>query len=133
MEGNWTVTYDGREVGHCHIRRIGLYYQFSSCCTRVSGQVCRLFLRCDDKEVDLGIFVPQEDRLLLEKRIAIKHLPMGRPAFSLRIAGQCNTEEGRFIPVCEDMPLQYLQKLRYARFAVRNGTVGILIKEQGCT
>jgi len=81
------------------------------------------------KEVDLGIFVPQEDRLILEKRIAIKHLPKGRPAFFVKITGQRNTEAVHFIPVCEDMPLQCLQKLHDARFTVRNGVVGILIKD----
>jgi len=129
LEGNWTVTYDGREIGRCEIHRLGLYYHFTSCCMRVSSQVTRLYLRCDGKEVDLGIFVPQEDRLILEKRIAIKHLPKGRPAFFVKITGQRNTEAVHFIPVCEDMPLQCLQKLHDARFTVRNGVVGILIKD----
>ena len=129
LEGNWSVTYDGREVGHCEIHRIGLYYHFTSYCVRVSSQVTRLYLHCDGKEVDLGIFVPQEDRLILEKRVAIKHLPKGRPVFSLIIAGQRNTEACHFIPVCEDKPLQCLHELRDARFAARNGVVGIIIKD----
>ncbi len=132
MEGSWTVTYDGKPIGHCKVQKAGLYYHFSSCCKSLSNQICRLHLRCDEKVVDLGIFVPQEGCLVLEKRLAIKNIPDGRPEFLLNVAGQSKRVEENFVPVCDDMPLPCLQKLHYARFAVRGGVPGIVIKDEGC-
>lgn len=132
MEGYWKVWFEGTEVGRCCVERKGLYYHFSSRCNCATDQIYRLRLSCNDKSVDIGVFVPCGDYLLLEKRIAIKNLPVGEPVFTVKLCKQTEREEGQFIPINENGPVLCLKELHRACFAVRDGVPGILIREEGC-
>ena len=131
LEGNWTVTYEGRAVGKCRIQKNGLYYHFNCRCELVSHQVCRLQVSCAGKRTDIGVLIPSDNCILLEKRIAAKHFQVGQPELTLMVSGEIGIEEC-FIPVREDVPMPCLQLLQKARFAVRDGVPGILITEKGC-
>lgn len=129
LEGIWNVTYAGHSAGTCKITRSGLYYKFSCHCKRVTEQVCRLKLECSGEQVDLGIVLPQEDYLLLERQIAVKNIPHGKPVFTLLVNGKTVPEGEQFIPVFEDQPICCLRQLSSARFALRDGIHGIIIKK----
>ena len=132
MEGNWTVTYDGRAVGSCTVCKSGLYYHIACSCNWISDRIYRLCLRIGGTVVDLGVLVPKDEGIALEKRLAIKQLPSGQPEFVVIPAGTVKAEDECFVPVYEDKAIPCLSKLTTARFAVRNGVAGIIV-EQGCT
>ena len=127
LEGNWTVTYDGRAVGSCTVCKSGLYYHFVCSCNWISDRIYRLCLRIGGTVVDLGVLVPKDEGIALEKRLAIKQLPSGQPEFVVIPAGTVNRKDECFIPVYEDKAIPCLSKLTTARFAVRNGVAGIIV------
>ena len=132
LEGNWTVTYDGRAVGSCTVCKSGLYYNFACSCNWISDRIYRLYLRIGGTVIDLGVLIPKGEGIALEKRLVIKQLPSGQPEFVVIPAGKVKAEDECFVPVYEDKAISCLGKLSTARFAVRNGVTGIIV-EQGCT
>lgn len=129
LEGNWTVTYDGRAVGSCTVCKSGLYYHFVCSCNWISDRICRLYLRIGGTGIDLGVLIPKDEGVALEKRLAIKQLPSGQPEFVVIPAGTVNRKDECFVPVYEDKAISCLGKLSTARFAVRNGVAGIIVEQ----
>ena len=129
MEGNWTVTYDGRAVGSCTVCKSGLYYHFVCSCNWISDRIYRLCLRIGGTGIDLGVLIPKDEGIALEKRLAIKQLPSGQPVFVVISAGTVKAEDECFVPVYEDKAISCLGKLSTARFAVRNGVAGIIVEQ----
>ena len=129
MEGNWTVTYDGRAVGSCTVCKSGLYYHFVCSCNWISDRIYRLYLRIGGTVIDLGVLIPKGEGIALEKRLVIKQLPSGQPEFVVIPAGKVKAEDECFVPVYEDKAISCLGKLSTARFAVRNGVAGIIVEQ----
>lgn len=128
MTGKWNVEWNGRKVGTCTVEQQGLYRRFVCRCGKTAQGICRLVMKCGDYTLDLGILVPVDGGFGLEKRIPVKNLPAGEPEFM--VAPQDCGRLPEFIPVRIGEPFAYLDRLREARFALRNGEPGILLDSE---
>ena len=114
-------------VGKVQVLREGLYYRFFCRC-RLSGDVvCRLAVRCGEKEENLGVVVPVGDGFGLDKRLPVKNLGEGEMTFFLMPKQE--RLEGKFIPIYPEEPFSYIARLKDAFLARQNGQIGVVIKE----
>ena len=115
------------KVGKVQVTREGLYYRFCCRC-RLSGDVvCRLAVRCAEKEENLGVLVPVGEGFGLDKRIPVKNLGEGEMEFFLMPKRE--DAQGKFVPICPEEPFAYIARLKDAFLARQNGQVGVVIKE----
>ena len=127
MEGNYPMYFGGRVIGRAEVKQEGLYYRFCCRC-RLSGDViCRVRVRCGDKEADLGVLIPEPEGFALNTRLPAKRFAGGKPEFSvLPQTGQLNET---FIPIRPEEPFAYIEKLKQAYLVTREGQLGALIRE----
>lgn len=117
----------GRAVGQAQMARQGLYYYFDCRC-QLSGEVMyRIQAKGDGEWENLGIPVPEKGTFTLRCRIAAKKL--GDGSISLRLVPKHSDLEGKFIPLSPEEPFQYLKRLQESVLQIRDGQVGILLKE----
>ncbi len=117
----------GRSIGVAQVRREGLYYCFDCRC-RLSGEVLyRLTVRCGERTENLGIPVPEGGRFVLRTRIPVKRL--GEGELLIRAEPKHGELGGKFIPLSPEEPFRYLRRLQDAFLQVRDGQVGIVIRE----
>ena len=127
MAGVVDITRGGRPVGQAAGFREGLYLYFDCRC-RLSGEtVCRIRVRCGEKEVALGIPVPEGRDFVLRKKLPAKKLGDGVPEFW--VAPKKVTLPENWVPVRAEEPFAYLSRLEDAYLEVRNGQVGISLRE----
>ena len=119
----------GKEpAGKVRVTREGLYYRFRCRC-RLSGDVvCRLAVRCADREENLGVLVPEGDGFSLDRHLPVKNLGEGEMSFFLMPKHE--GLRGEFIPICPEEPFAYIARLKDAFLARQNGQTGIVIKEK---
>ena len=123
----YAVMMGNQQAGKVLVRREGLYYRFCCRC-RLSGDVvCRLAVRCGEREENLGVLVPMEEGFGVDKRIPVKHLGEGEMEFFLMPKHDKIRET--FIPIYPEEPFAYIARLKDAFLARQNGQVGILLKE----
>ena len=125
MEGIWKVYYDNEVVGTCSVEQKGLYFCFLCHCMKVTTEICRLVVQCAGQIFDLGVMIPENGLLYISRNIPAKKLPKGQPMFCVRTEKQ--TDDGNFIPVREGEAFFHLSQLDKARFAGRNGKVGVIV------
>lgn len=121
----YDVFMDKKIVGHVCVTKEGLYTKFVCQCKLPDKELYRLILSCCDKEIDLGICLPQGECYTVNKNVPNKRIGEGKMEFyiaSKRI--KCN-----FIPIRIDAPFSYVSELENSRFAVKNGTYGILVAD----
>lgn len=126
-----THTYDillgGEPAGTAQVTREGLYYCFS-CRLRLSGEVMyKLVLQKDGNTVDLGIPAPQGGAFTLTTRIPAKRI--GDGPFLIRAVPKHAPVGTKFVPLKEDEPFCYLNRLNHAVFTRVNRQPGLLLKE----
>lgn len=126
-----THTYDillgGEAVGKTQVTREGLYYCFS-CQLKLSGKVMyKLVLEKEGQSLDLGVPAPQGGVFTLTTRIPVKRI--GDGPFSIRAVPKHAPVGTRFIPLKEDEPFRYLNRLNDAVFTSVNHKLGLLLKE----
>ena len=127
MEGTYDIMLAGEPVGQATVRRQGLYWQFSCRCDLSGETVCRISVTCGDKQVSLGILVPEGGRFVLNTKVAASKLGSGTPEF---ICQPRRPElQGKFIPLRPEEPFAYLHRLEDAFLARQNGELGIVIPE----
>lgn len=127
MEGVFDITLGGRPVGQAAVFQKGLYLYFDCRC-RLSGEtVCRIRVRRGEKEVDLGIPVPEGRDFVLRKKLPAKKLGDGVPEFW--VAPKKVTLPENWVPVRAEEPFAYLSRLEDAYLEVRDGQVGISLRE----
>ena len=123
----YEVLFGKDRVGKVQVLREGLYYRFYCRC-RISGDVvCRLAVRCGEKEENLGVVVPVGDGFGLDKRLPVKNLGEGEMTFFLMPKQE--RLEGKFIPIYPEEPFSYIARLKDAFLARQNGQIGVVIKE----
>lgn len=127
MEGNYTVSFGGRDIGKVQVRKEGLYYRFYCRCQLSADVVCRLVATCGDKQESLGILVPMGDGFGVETRLAAKRLGEGMPEF--HVVPNKVVMPGRFIPLRPEEPFTYLERLKDAYLACQEGQIGVVIKD----
>ena len=123
----YEVVFGKDRVGKVQVTREGLYYRFCCRC-RISGDVvCRLAVRCGEKEESLGVVVPVGEGFGLDKRLPVKNLGEGEMAFFLM--PKAGGVRGTFVPIYPEEPFAYIARLKDAFLARQNGRVGIILKE----
>ena len=84
-------------------------------------------VHCNGKRENLGVLVPCQNGFTLEKRVPVKQLSGAAPSFL--ITAHHESAEGKFVPVCPEVPFRYISRLRNACLVYRNGQAGILIDD----
>lgn len=121
------LTFGDRPVGRVRVERQGLYYLFRCRC-RLSGEAAfRLLVSCGEKREDLGILVPMEGGFGLDTRRPVKRL--GEGTLSFRLASNHDAPKTHFAPISPEEPFAYLQRLKDAYLAEKNGQLGAAWKD----
>ena len=123
VEGIFEINLHGQAVGTVQVSREGLYYRFSARCRLEQDVVCRL----EANSVSLGILVPIGSRFGLDTRLPVERFP--GESWDFQIFANRPVLEGKFIPIKPEEPFSYLERLKNAYLVHRNGSYGILIKE----
>ena len=130
MDGTYEIMLGSEPIGEAVVERQGLYYSFSCRC-RLSGAVLyRVDVCCDGHHEDLGILIPMGDRFGLTTKVPAKRLRKGTLRF--QALPKHRKLEGQFVPVYPEEPFAYLTRLQDAFLAVRDGQVGVVIRESSC-
>ncbi len=127
MEGNHTLTFGSREVGQVRVTREGLYYRFSCTCRMPGDVISRVTVSCGGKTESLGILVPGAGGFALETKLPVKRLGQGDPVFT--VVPNSQVVAGKFIPIKPEEPFTYIERLKDAYLARRNGELGIVLRE----
>lgn len=127
MDGMYEVLLGGQPVGKARVERQGLYYGISCRC-KLSGEVIqKLEVTCGDHTESLGVLVPDGVDFVLKTKLPVKRLGDGELRF--RIQPRHSEITGKFIPLSPEEPFAYLAKLENAFLEIRDGKMGILLKE----
>ena len=111
-----------RPVGHVLVERQGLYYVFRCRCTLSGKTAFRLLASCGEKQEDLGVLVPMGDSFGLDTRRPVKHL--GEGTLSFRLVSKHDAPRTHFAPISPEEPFAYLQRLKDAYLAEKDGQMG---------
>lgn len=123
MEGFFAVYLNGQAVGKVQVKREGLYYRFTCRCRLSSQSVCKL----EASGVSLGILVPMGDGFGLDTKLPAKRFPEGD--WDFEVMPNRPVLEGRFVPIKPEEPFAYLERLKNAYLAKRDGQVGIILAD----
>ena len=123
----YDILLGGQPVGKAAVQRKGLYYEFDCRCDFTGEVMYRLWVRCGEHSENLGIPVPEDGKFRLTARIPVKRLGDGRLEFSAVPKHADLT--GKFIPLSPEEPFRYLCRLQEAVLQVRDGKVGVVIRE----
>ena len=128
MMHTYDILLGGETVGSAQVTREGLYYCFH-CSLNLSGEVMyKLVLQKEEESVYLGIPAPQGGAFTLTTRIPIKRI--GDGPFTIRAVPKHAPVGSRFIPLKEDEPFRYLNRLNDAAYAIVKGQPGIILKDK---
>ena len=118
--------YLGKEViGTAQIEKQGLTYCICCRC-RISGEVVyKVMAQCGDREVDLGILVPENGAFQLTSRVNVKQL--GTDDLHFRAVPRHVKPDEMFVPVSADEPFSYLSRLENAFMARSQAVAGVMI------
>lgn len=111
-----------RSVGHVLVERQELYYVFHCRC-KLSGETTfRLFTSCGEKQEGLGVLVPMGNFFGLNTRRPVKRL--GEGVLSFRLVSKHDAPRTHFAPISPEEPFAYLQRLKDAYLAEKDGQMG---------
>lgn len=120
------VLLGGKPVGRVQVQRQGLYYVFTCRCGLSGETVWHLIASCGEKQADLGVLVPESDGFGLTTRRPVKLLGEGKLLFTLKP----KHEEGtKFAPIYPEEPFAYIERLKDAFLAQKDGQIGAMWKE----
>ena len=111
-----------RSVGRVLVERQGLYYVFRCRCALSGEAAFRLFASCGEKQEDLGVLVPMGNFFGLDTRRPVKHL--GEGTLSFRLVSKHDAPRTHFAPISPEEPFAYLQRLKDAYLAEKDGQIG---------
>ena len=98
----------GQSVGKVQLTRIGLFYELKCTCVLHDAGMWNLIMTGENGSVHLGLLIPENDGMQLQKRMPVKKMEIDKPIFSL------SPREGgnkTVIPIRSDLPFEYLHKL----------------------
>ena len=127
MIGSYEIMQGADKVGIAVVKKEGFYYRFSCRCRYGGEPMRRILVFVGDQQMDLGVCVPLDGQFGLEKRIPCKQLAEGAPEF--RLLPKYQRTDRRFVPVYPEEPFAYMAKLKDAFLEIRDGQMGVLIKE----
>ena len=122
MEGTYEVVHAGKTVGNVTVTRQGMFYCISCRC-HLSGDVAyKLVGIFEQREIDLGLLVPERNAYGLYSRINMKIAGMEKPVFVLRLNRSQLVQK---VDVSPKEPFGYLAKLENAYLVKNNGKIHI--------
>ena len=127
MEGAFSVTLRGKQVGKVLVKKQGLYYSFCCRCDLCEDAIYRLTVICGTVRENLGILVPEDGSFVLETRKPVKMIGEGDCRFTL-----CTKQErtsDTFVPISPEEPFAYISRLKQSFLVLREGQPGIRITE----
>ena len=127
MEQSYDVLLDGTAVGRVQVSRQGLYDRYSCRCRLPGREVCRLYVRCGDRQENLGVLIPEGADFCLETGIPAKRLGEGERRFFVVPKSQKAPQPVAFLPIRPDQPFDFIEQLKDACLAVRDGQAGALL------
>ena len=127
MEGMYPVRFGQSDVGKVQVQRQGLYYRFFCRCRITGDVVCRLTVRCGDRQENLGIVVPTEDGFGLDTKVSAKRVGEGDMEFFLMPRHE--NAVGTFVPLSPEEPFAYIARLKDAYFERRYGQAGVVLQD----
>ena len=127
MDGLYDVLRGGEKIGKAEVRREGLYYRFRCVCQLTGEVIYRLTAVWGEKQINLGIPIPCGDAFYLDTKIAASRLGQGRPSFLAVPRKPPNM--GTWVPLSPEEPFPYLHRLKNAVPELRNGVMGICIRD----
>lgn len=127
LEGIYRVEYHHRSVGKVQLIQQGLYYRVICRCECAGDEVLRLFAESESGRENLGVMLPEDGTLRLDRKVPAKQIPKGKLRFFLS-AGAAKPE-GNFIPICPQEPFAYIEALKDAFLATEHGKIGIVIRK----
>ncbi len=127
MEGTYGVYFGNQQAGKVQVLRQGLYYRFICRCQLTGDVVCRLNVACGEKRESLGVVIPIDGGFGLDTKLPVKRLGEGKMAFLLIPKHELGG--GRFEPIYPEEPFSYIERLKDAFLARKNGQVGVMFRE----
>ena len=124
MVGKYNVIYGEKPVGQAEVRLEGLYYRIICCCAFAKADLYKIELRCEDQSQMLGTLIPKWGNFVLDRKISKNKILHGKPAFYA--IEKCKEI---FVPVCDDKPFSYIDRLKTARLEFQNGQLGVVIRK----
>ena len=129
MEGNYPLSFGGRTVGKVQVLRDGLYWRFHCRCKLSEGMIHKVMVSDGEKEVHLGILVPEGSGFQLDTRLPRKRLSGMKWQFQAMPTRPASTEY--CVPIRSEEPFAYLERLKNAYLEKRDGqVVAILGRER---
>ena len=128
MDAEYPIILGGQQVGKAAVRREGLYLCFFCQCHLGGEMVWRLVAETKGKKENLGIPVPEGAYFVLRSRIPAKKL--GEGPLTVRAVPQHGTLTEKFVPLSPQEPFAYLRELENAYLEIRNGKMGIVLREK---
>lgn len=111
-----------KTVGNVRVIRQGLYYRFQCRCQLSGEVVCRVAVQCGNTRENLGVLTPVDGGFGLETSLAVKKLEPVTPEF--RVLPSRPGAGGKFAPIFPEEPFGYIQRLKDAFLAERDGVMG---------
>lgn len=127
MEGNYGVYFGSQLAGKVQVLRQGLYYRFICRCKLTGDVVCRLNVSCGQNRESLGVVIPMDGGFGLDTRLPVKKL--GEGAMEFYLIPKHEISEGTFVPIYPEEPFSYIERLKDAYLAKKDGQVGVVIRK----
>lgn len=118
----------GQQIGFAEIAEIGLYQQVCCHCQFTEGEIRRVLMRFEDKTVDLGLWVRENQEFVIRKRIPRKAFGRGVPDFTA--IPQLAKKEETLIRLEEGKPVQDLEQLANCRLRFDKGGAYLQIQSK---
>lgn len=125
MKQAYDVNLGNQVVGKAEVDRQGLYYRISSRCQLTGAVIYRLVAFQEEKEVKLGIFVPDGDAFSMVTTIPVKYIGEGELHF--KIVPKHQPVQERFVPLTAEEPFTYISQLENAHLQRQGDVVGIVL------
>lgn len=127
MLGEYSIMLDSSRVGTALVTRQGLYYLLECRCKLPSPEPYRITVSWEDRNVDLGICMPDGNWSRSKTRITIKQAGEGTPVFRAHPRNAAGKEV--FYPLNLTEPVIYLSRLRTARLERQGDALGIVLTD----
>ena len=126
MVGEYDIYYGDHVVGQAEVRLAGLYYCIFCRCALEDAGLYKIEVQFADRSFVLGTLIPNGRNFILQRKVSKKQFYDEKPVFYI-----VNRYKEIFVPICDNKPFPYLEALKSARLAFRNGQPGLLLKRDG--
>jgi hypothetical protein len=126
MEGTYDVMLGSDKRGTVTVTAQGLYWLIRCRCRLYSDVMQELVAQAGQKQVRLGLLVPEGGSYCLQTRIVKKELPFFDEFF---LRPRHRSQEA-FYPIKPEEPFGYLHRLEDAYLARRGDEIGLVLRKK---